>query len=478
MSKISVNYIYNLSYQVLAVIIPIITIPYVSRVLGPKVIGSYDYSAGIASYFAILALSGTQHYGQREIAITQDNTKNKSVVFLEVVLFRLLSTVIVTILYVLMITLTLKEYRLLLQIQIIMLISLPIDISWFYQGTEEFGRVIMRNTIIKIASMILVFLTIKKTDDCIIYAIIITGSNLIANTTLWIHIRRKIVRVSLRELNIFRHTKGILALFVPVVAIQVYSVLDKTMLGALVNTTEVGYYSQGEKIVRLSLSCFTALVAVIIPRIAFLYSKGKKSLVSYYFEKAVSFLAFISMPLMIGFIVTSDVFVSVFLGSEFLPVVPVLQILSLLFPILGMGHLIGGIMISINKTRVYNISVISAACVNVLLNYLLISAYSMGAIGVSIATVFAELTCTSIQLYNYRKEFHMALLLEKTIKYLIPSTIMGLSIFILKNQFHSQLFALIASMLIGCVIYFGILGALRDEILYEIIKKRRCMFSR
>ena len=271
-ASLSRNYIYNLFYQALALVVPLATTPYITRVLGPTRLGDYAYTSAIVSYFGIVAALGTVTYAQREIAVCQNSERDRSRIFFEILFLRLFMVGIVGVAYVVFLIFT-TEYRLLYLIQICTVISWGFDVSWYFQGMENFRVTVIRNSAVKLAGLILIFLLVKTKEDLWIYTLILCGSALLGNMTMWPFLKGYVKKQPLGELRPLRHLRGSLVLFVSVVSIQIYTVLDQTMLGSMVNTTQVGYYSQAIKIINICSSVLASLNTVFMPWIAALWAE-------------------------------------------------------------------------------------------------------------------------------------------------------------------------------------------------------------
>ena len=239
------NYIYNLAYQILELFLPLITIPYVSRVLGAENIGIYSYTISITTYFVTFSALGMALYGQREVAYVQDNKKKYSRIFSEIILLRFFTLLIALAIYYMLFIRAGGSYGAYYAILILEIIGGACDISWFFRGLEEFKLTVIRNTIIKIISTISIFVFIKTPDDLWKYFLIYVLSIILGNATLWLYLPKYLQKTKVKLANIFRHLKPTLALFVPQIAVQVYTLLDKTMIGTIVeDKSEVGYYDQ------------------------------------------------------------------------------------------------------------------------------------------------------------------------------------------------------------------------------------------
>lgn len=452
--SITKNYIYNLIYQILILILPLISTPYISRVLGAENIGIYSYTISIITYFILFGSLGITMYAQREIAYVQDDKEKRSKVFWEITIFRCITILIAILIYNIYINKT--EYQLYYKILAVEFIATCLDISWFFQGIEEFKKTITRNIIIKILSIISIFIFVKDKNDLNNYFIIYVVSNLLGNLSLWLYLPKYIQKVKMKSLNLLKHLKPTISLFIPQIAIQVYILLDKVMLGIIIpNKSEVGYYEQSQKIVKILLTLITALGTVMMPRIANNFIKGEKEKVRQYLLKSVNFVLFLSIPMIVGIIVVSDKFVPLFFGNGYDEVIKLMMIISPILLMIGISNVIGTqYLLPTKRQKEYTISVMVGAVVNFLLNLILIR--KNGALGASIATVIAETSVTAIQLYFIRKEINIRDIVKSIKKYLVAALIMFLICTLLENAISnnvSDIITLILQVVLGTIVY-------------------------
>ena len=475
-SKLSLNYFYNLMYQFLAIALPILTVPYVSRTLGASALGEYYYITAVVSYFNIFAILGTTDYGQREIAKRQDNKEARSKLFWDILYFRIICTFITFIIYIALIFIFPSKYYLLLIINILSFISWIFDVSWYFQGMENFKVTAIRNGLVKILATILIFILIKRPSDVVLYTFIYVIAGLIGNLTMIPYLKDEIVFKRFKMVDIFSHFKGILSLFLPVVAIQLYTVLNRVMLGALSTSTQVSYFSQIMTIINLSLSIMSAFVGVLTPHIANIYGKGLNQEIRKLSKLAINFVYLLGLPMMLGCLVCGDLFVPVFFGYQYKPAIPILYILSILFIILGFGQVLGGFLISTDRQGNYTVAVSLAAVANLILDFIFLIVFHKGAIGVSIATIVSETISTSVQIYYLRDLLELSDFVKGGLRYGLISVIaiLPISLLILLTGF-SSVFKLIFIIAIAVIIYFIILILLKDKVfnymLGPIIKK-------
>ena len=467
--SITKNYIYNLIYQILIILIPLITTPYLSRVLGVNNIGIYSYTLSIVTYFILFGSLGISLYGQREIAYYQDNKKKRSKTFWEIITMRFISLGLSLILFY--ISFCRKgEYLAYYKILILEIIANAFDISWFFQGIEEFKKTVMRNMLVKILSVFSIFIFVKNQSDLYKYFCIYVFSNLIGNMSLWFYLRKYIEKIEFKELNVFKHLKPTISLFIPQIAVQIYTVLDKTMIGSIVsNKEEVGYYEQAQKIVKLLLSIATSIGIVMVPRMANCYYKGEKEKIKTYINKSFSFILMIAFPLMFGITSISKKFVPIFYGEGYDKVVYLISLISPIILAIGLSNVTGTqYLLPTKQQKKFTISVVAGAISNFILNLIFINLWQ--SIGASIATVIAEFVVTGVQFYLLRKEIKIKDVINIGKKYFIAGIIMFIVSVLIGNNISNNLISIVVQTITGGIIYFIVLILLKDEFLLNLIK--------
>lgn len=472
MSKKSIakNYIYNVAYEILALIIPLVTTPYLSRVLGAEKIGIYSYTISVVTYFILLGSLGTAMYGKREIAFCQNDLNKRSKSFFEILLLRTITLSISVIIFYFTFCLN-GDYKVYFIILLFEILANIIDISWFFQGIEEFKKTVIRNTIVKIISTILIFLFVKSQKDLLIYFLIYVSSTLLGNLSLWLYIPKYITKDCIKKLNLKRHIKPTIMLFIPQIATQIYTVLDKTMIGAIISDkSEVGFYEQAQKMIKLLMTLATSFGAVMMPRIAATYAKGNIDKIKNYMKQSFSFILLLTFPLMFGICSIINHFVPLFYGAGFEKVSSLICIISPILVIIGLSNVIGTqYLLPTKQQNKYTISVVVGAVVNFILNLVLIHKYA--SIGASIATVVAELSVTIIQLFLVKNQFNIMDIFKLSYKYFISAIIMFFISIFIGYLIDSNLISIIIQMIVSCFVYFGMLLLLKDKMFMYIIKK-------
>ena len=469
--SIAKNYIYNLAYQILVMILPLITTPYVSRVLGANNIGIYSYTLSITTFFILFGSLGIALYGQREIAYNQENKEKYSYTFWEILILRCITMLISILIFYFVFAIGKNDYNLYYKILILELVGNTIDISWFFQGLEEFKKTVIRNTIVKIISVVLIFTLVKTQNDLSLYFIIYVLSTLIGNLSLWLYLPKYLSKVKFTEFKIFRHLKPTIALFIPQIAIQVYTLLDKTMIGTIIaDKSEVGYYEQAQKVVKMLLTIITSLGTVMLPRIASTFAEGNKEKVRQYMKNSFNMVFILAFPLIFGLIAVSDNFVPFFFGNGYEKVSTLMKVISPIILFIGLSNVTGTqYLLPTKRQKEYTLSVVFGAIVNFIMNSLLIPKY--GAIGASIGTVIAEITVTGVQIYYTRKDFNFMKLIKLSKNYILASIVMFVCCFIVSLAVKSNVASLLVQIIVGILSYFIVLKIMHDKFLEKMLNK-------
>lgn len=468
--SIAKNYIYNVLYEILAIIIPLITTPYLSRVLHAENIGIYSYTISIVTYFILFGSLGIAMYGKREIAYLQNDIEKRSKTFFEIFILKFISLSISMMVFYFTFCMS-GEYSFYYKILLLEVFANLVDISWYFQGIEEFKRTVTRNIIVKFISTISIFIFIKTQNDLWKYFLIYVLSTLLGNLSLWLYIPKYVIKIKTNELSIKKHLKPTIMLFIPQIATQVYTVLDKTMIGSIISDkSEVGFYEQAQKIIKLLLTLATSFGTVMMPRIASTFVNGTKDQIKKYLNNSFAFVTMISFPLMFGMISISSKFVPIFYGNGFEKVDILLCIISPIIVLIGLSNVIGvQYLLPTKQQNKYTLSVIVGAVVNFILNIILIKKYA--SIGASIATVLAELCVTMVQILLVRKQIKLKDIIKLSYKYFIASLIMFFISLTIGNYMNNNVLCIIIQIVISALLFFAILFVLKDKFFIDILDK-------
>ncbi len=489
MAKKSVkrNYIYNLIYQIFLLIVPIAVTPYLSRVLGPEGNGQYSFTYSIVNFFVLAAALGFGYYAQREVAKHQDDKAAQTIIFWEILIVRFFSVGIsVAISVILSVTGVYGSYTVLMWWWTILIVAQEFDITFLLQGNEEFAKIAIRNVLVKIVSVALIFLFVKKPSDVYIYVICFAGGTMLGNLSLWLYLPKMLCRISIKELNPLRHLVPTLRLFIPTIATLVYTILDKTLIGLLIPgyQTEIvdgvevvtkisdiqnGYYEQSEKIVKMCMTVVTALGTVMIPRNSNEFAAGNLEKVKSNVYGATNFVWFMGVPLMLGLAAIAGNVIPWFLGDGYEECVLLMQIFTPLILIIGFSNVFGlQYLVPTQRDGKFTIAIVAGAVFNLALNLVLIR-YMM-ALGAVIASIAAEVLVTTVMLIFIRKEISVLKILKQSVKYLIAGGIMFAAVYVTQMFLKPSILFSFVLIFEGVAVYFLALLALRDKYMLGTLK--------
>ena len=465
--SIAKNYIYNLIYQMLTILLPLVTTPYLSRVLGAENIGIYGYTISIVTYFILFGTLGVSMYGQREIAYKQSDKAARSKAFWEIIILRTITLSISILLFYLIYGRT-GEYAVYYRILIIQLVANLFDISWLFQGIEEFDKTVVRNLIVKLLSLVLIFVVIKTPEDLWKYFAIYVGAELLGNMTLWLYLPKYLEKINVKTLEIKKHIKPVITLFVPQIAIQIYTVLDKTMIGKITgDMVEVGYYEQAQKIVKATLTVTTALQTVMNSRIANAYATKNEKEVKECLEKSFNFIWLITVPMVFGLIAVATKFVPWYYGEGFEGVTNILIVTAPILIAMGISGVTGTqYLVQIGKQKEFTISFICGAITNVIFNIILIHFFN--GVGAAMASVIAEIVIALVQLKYFKDQFKITEILKLGTKCVISGIVMFIFVKLLTDILPISIINTIIEVIVGGIIYIIMLIILKYSFLTDI----------
>lgn len=465
MSSIKKNFSYNIIYQILILILPLITAPYVSRVIGAEGTGVYSYTSSVVQYFILFAMLGLNNYGNRTIAKCRDNKEELSKKFSSIYTFQLITSTLMIILYIIYICFFNNRYLEASLIQLIYLISACFDVNWLFFGLEKFKLTVTRNTIIKVLSAASIFIFVKSKDDLMLYITLMTGAHLLSQISLWPFLRKEVKYIKPKMKDVMSHLKPNLILFIPVIAVSIYKIMDKIMLGNMATIKDVGYYEYAEKIINIPLGIVTALGTVMLPRISNLVANNEKEKIKFYIDKSMEFVLFLSIAICFGLIVVAPEFMPIFLGDEFIQTGYIVQILGISIIFISWANVIRTqYLIPNEKDKSYIVSVIVGAIVNLIINMILISKYNT--IGAAIGTICAEISVAVYQTIIVRKELDFKQYFKYILQFTINGIVMYAIIINLRHIIHNSYLLIISQILIGAIVYM----LLNYKIIMENIK--------
>ena len=463
------NYIYNLLQQILSVITPLITITYVSRVIGAEGIGVYSYTSSIVYYFSMFAALGTAIYGQREISYAQDDREKRTQVFWNTE-FRCIITTLICLAVYFVFVLFQSDYKIIYAILAISIIEVMLNINWLFMGMEEFGMIVRCNIIVRIFNIAFIFIFVKSVNDLPIYVFGLTVVTGLGYLCMWPFLPKFVGKPKWKNLSPFKDFKVVLSLFIPTVAISIYTVLDKTMIGVLTHSAaENGFYEQAIKISKITLMFVTSLGVVMVPRIGHHFEKNDQEQIRQFMYRSYRFVGFLGIPLCFGLIGTASNFVPWFYGPGFSRVVPLTSVLAFLILAIGVNNVTGvQYLIPTKRQNLFTKTVLIGASVNCVCNFILIPLY--GAVGAAIASVLAESVIALVQLFIVRKELSFFLIIKNTTKYVIAGILMLGGLLVIGEYLRPSVCNTAILVVAGVCIYIGTLLVLRDVFFKENAK--------
>jgi flippase wzx len=469
--KVLKNYAYNLSYQLLVIILPIITTPYVTRVFSSDDLGIYGYFNSIVTYFILLATLGVANYGTKEISGNRKEIKKN---FWGIYTLQFGAALLSILLYILLCMGISTMQNPVAYILGLSLVSKGLDISWLFQGLEDFRKITARNITVKLVGVSAIFLFIKSASDLYLYVFLLTAFELLGQLSMWVPAREFIGKPHFDLGYAKHHLKPIILLFLPQIAISLYVTLDRTMLGALASTRDVGIYDQALKLVNILLTLVTSLGSVMLPRVSSLLSKGDHKAVNKMHELAFLIYNLVIFPIIAGILIVNDDFVQFFLGKDFQDARYAISIMIFRMFFIGWTNIMGiQILIPHNKNKEFMVSTTVPAILSVGLNLLFLP--KLGYIGAAIVSVLTEALVWGIQLFFTRVYLKEVPIIGSMTKIILASAIMYGILLGSKTFIHfSPTINVLAFAVLGGIIYlFAILFMQTIDVkeLKQIIKK-------
>ena len=476
MKRLFSNYIFVLANQVLSMIVPIITMPYVSRVLRPEGIGQQGFVVQVVGIFVLFAMAGVPMYGTKEVSVAKAKGKEAVVVsFWSIYTIQVLIAAIVFLLYLLFVFIFLDNSTLFL-ISIFTMLAAMVDVSWYFFGMERAKTIAVRNMVLRVISVICIFLFVNHIDDLPIYVLILSLSTFLGQVIMW-HPLLKEVKISFpKREEVMKHIQPVFMLFLPSLVILTYGHLNGIILRMISGYEQLGFYRQAFQIVFLTLGIMTSLSTVMLPRMANEFSSGHIDKIKVYLRYVLQFVLFIAIPLTLGLIIISDNFVIWFLGAEFQPVSILLYIIAAKILLVGLSNVFGlQVLVAIGRQNKYTIAVSAGALCSIVVNILF--AHRWGAIATAIALLVAEIVAVLLQMIFARKFYRITVFLKDFFKYGVVSVLMIIVIWISSSMVSLSMISLtIFQVIIGGATYIGILLIVRDSLILrgmEIIRRRK-----
>lgn len=397
------NIAYNFAYQLLILALPLVTAPYLSRVIGASGVGTYSYSYAIAQYFVYFVKLGLDNYGNRTIAACQDDRDARTRAFWSIYALQAACFVLSGAAYLTYSFLFANDLTVAL-LQGLFVLSSLFDVNWFFFGMEQFRLTVIRNTVVKVATAALVFILVRDAGDVDVYVAVMCGGFLVSQLILWPFLRQYIGFHKPSASEVLAHVRPNIVLFVSVIAISIYNTLSRIILGAMVDEEAVGFFDNAAKIVSVPTALVAAVGTVMLPRTSALLAKGEMEKARSHIDRTMlAVMAFAGVSAF-GIPSVAYPFVEVFYGPGFETTAAALVVLCATVPLLGFGNVMRTqYLIPSKLDNVFLVSAFCGAAASVVVNLALVP--TLGALGASFASVAAEAAVLVYQAVRVRKSF-------------------------------------------------------------------------
>ena len=468
-NRILKNYAYNSVYQVLNVILPFVTAPYIARTLLNTGVGINSYTNTIVQLCATLGLIGLNRYSIREMAYARDDEGNLNRVFWELLITRLIVGMVSCIIYYIYVQST--DYPSFSMFYGVYLISIFIDISWLFSGVENFKILMIRNLCVRTTQVVCVFFFIHNQNDLYLYILFTGGFALLGNIVLYFEMKKYIGRMKFDRRMVLQHIKASFKLFLPQIATIVYLQLGKLIIKACTgDIVLVGFYDQADKIIKIPITLISAFSAVMMPRLSNEFINNRKGNIEKYLNLSLKFSLMGSVPIMFGLIAISDGFIEWFLGIEFILVAPLIKILSLTVVFIALTNVSGAqFLISTGKHRLLTKSYLICSFMYLLIIYP--SIQIAGVYGAAFSALLTEAMVFFIQYYMVRDEMPIKRVIKYSLKYFVAGLCMFVICVALNPILPGGITRTVVQIGAGILVYFGVLILLKDDLIKKVISK-------
>lgn len=477
-SSLKKNAVLNVTKTLFSLIFPLITFPYVSRILLPEGLGKINFARAIMEYFVLIASLGISLYGTREAAKVRNDAYLLSKFSKEIFIINISATVFAYALFFIALFAVHKfeAYRALLCIFSATILFTTIGMDWLYNGVEDFYYITIRYIIFNIISLMLMFIFVRNQNDCLVYAVILVLSSTGANLLNFIHSRKYINFSCVKELEFKKHLKPVLIMFAMALTIKVYTVLDTTMLGFICGDWHVGIYSAAVKINKIILALVVSASMVLLPRLSYYSEHNDYEKFTAVTKKGLDFLLLVAIPCAVGLCLLSPQIISLLSGNAYTAAIPAMRIMNPIILMIGISNFIGlQLFMPLRKEKYTLYSVLCGAAINFTLNMILIPRYQV--LGAAVSTLVAETVVTVIQLFLAKDIVDLKALARKGVLYLLNAAVMGIVVYLLAQMTENVLMSFILCAGSGAVVYMIILLLERNEIVYAVIHAVKGLFT-
>ncbi len=466
-SKIFKNYLYNVIYQILVFLAPLITAPYLARKLGAELLGTYSYINSVAAIITTIGLIGLYNYGTRQIAYCSTR-EEMTCTFWEIMLLRSLFLIPGVFLYLIIAYFT--HYFTLFLLYGFWFFAIYIDVSWLYVGIEDMKPAVIKNIFAKTLCILGIFIFVKENSDLWKYVLLISLSTFIANLLVWISLKKYIDAPKIHREKLIQHILGGFQLFLPQVTTTLYMQIGKIMLKWFTSSSQVSFYDQAEKITNIPLAFITVLSTVMMPRIASEFSKNEKSAMELHLNSAVDYSLFMALPMMFGMAGVASTLIPWYLGAEFIPCINAIYFLS---PVIIFNSLSGvsgnQYFTATNQINILMKAYVTATVINITFNAILIPHF--GYAGAAATTLLSSLVSILIQYYYMKRQVRIKVFKPFVYKYLVFSVVMFSVVYLVGRSMGISILTTATQIGVGTLSYLIMLLLSRDKRLKSLLLK-------
>ncbi len=474
------NLIYQLAYQVVILLSPLIVTPYLSRVLGPTELGKYSYAFSVAYYFVLVGTLGITTHGSRQIAAVKDEPDRLNAMFSNLFWLHGLSALVVTIVYLVCVGTVFKADKLLAYIMALYVGSTVFDVKWLFYGLENFKTTVLRNVIIKAISVAAIFIFVRNRSDTAIYTFIMAGIMYFASeVSLFILFPRQVKLLKPDWKAIAKEVAPLLIMFIPTAATLICRHIDKVMLGMMSTLEQVGLYENTDKVYLMLVTVITTVGDVMLPRMTNLFANGDKKMANKLLTYSLSICIITACAFMFGISAISPEFVPLFFGEEFMGCIKLLMFISPTILMLAWSATVRKqYLVPRYRNRVFVISMIIGTVVNIIANAVLIPKFD--ALGAVYGTLIAEFVIVVVQVIMTFREIQYGYFLKQTIAFCLMGVIMFFSVRgIASLHIAGPILTLLIEIVVGAIVYSSLaivyLAFTKNELYFytrNLIKKK------
>ncbi len=446
------NFVFQIFYDLITLFVPLLVSPYLTRTLGSSSLGVYSYTYSIAYYFVVIAMLGINRHGQRVIAERRSDQKTLRTTFWSLYAVHMIASLLSLLAYIFYFICICNSDKTIAFIQILYVSSAAFNITWLFYGLEKFEIISLRNIVIKVAETLCIFLFVHKPADVGIYTFIMCVSVLLENLVVVPMVVTAIppIRFSIKDMA--EHIKPLLTLFTAVLAVSLYTMFDKTLLGILATKDDVAFYEYSDKIIKVPNTFLTAVGTVIFPRACSLAAENRRDEMNRVFKKCVILISFIGFAGCFGLAAVAKTFAVLFYGETFAICGEVIISMCPLLLIIGLGEALRQCYIYPYKMDSTMVKVLCAnAAINIALSIFFIP--RLGIYGAVIGTISAETFGLIVEIFISRHFISVKDLFKDILPFTVIGAVMYISVRFIAGFIDGTVSALLLQITVGAVVY-------------------------